>query len=52
MSILEVKNLKKYYDQKLALDIANLEFEPKKLHVVVGPNGSGKTTLLKTKGGD
>ena len=45
--ILRVENLKKYYDDRLALDIPHLEFEAHGIYALVGPNGAGKTTLLK-----
>ena len=46
-SILRVENLKKYYGDRLALEIPHLEFEAGKIYALVGPNGAGKTTLLK-----
>ena len=45
--ILQTKNLKKYYDDRLALEIPHLEFESGAIYALVGPNGAGKTTLLK-----
>ena len=45
--ILRVENLKKYYDDRLALEIPHLEFEEGKIYALVGPNGAGKTTLLR-----
>lgn len=45
-TIFRIENLKKYYDDKLALDIPHLELEAGKIYAVVGPNGAGKTTLL------
>lgn len=45
-TIFRIENLKKYYDDKLALDIPHLELETGKIYAVVGPNGAGKTTLL------
>ncbi len=46
-TILCVENLKKYYGDRLVLDIPYLDFEAGKIFALVGPNGSGKTTLLK-----
>lgn len=34
------------YDDKIILDIPNLEIEQGTIHGLLGPNGSGKTTLL------
>jgi len=45
--ILRVENLKKYYGNRLALEIPHLEFEAGGIYALVGPNGAGKTTLLK-----
>ena len=44
--ILKVRNLKKIYNNKIVLDIDNLNFQEGKIYAIVGPNGSGKTTLL------
>jgi len=49
--IIRVKNLTKYYDGKLALEIPELDFEAGKIYAIVGPNGSGKTTLLNLLAG-
>lgn len=46
-AILRVENLKKYYGDRLALEIPHLEFEAGKIYALVGPNGAGKTTLLR-----
>ncbi|MGQ9610966.1 MAG: ABC transporter ATP-binding protein, partial [bacterium] len=45
--ILHAENLKKYYNDRLVLDIPYLDFETGRIYALVGPNGSGKTTLLK-----
>lgn len=45
--ILYAENLKKYYNDRLVLDIPYLDFETGRIYALVGPNGSGKTTLLK-----
>ncbi len=45
--ILRAENLKKYYDDRLALEIPHLEFAEGKIYALVGPNGAGKTTLLR-----
>lgn len=45
-TLIKVEKLKKYYDNKIVLDIPSLSFEKNKIYAVVGPNGSGKTTLI------
>lgn len=46
MSI-QLKNLKKNYNDFTAVNNINLEFQDKKLSVLIGPSGCGKTTILK-----
>ena len=46
MSI-QLKNLKKNYNDFTAVNNVNLEFQDKKLSVLIGPSGCGKTTILK-----
>ncbi len=48
--MLEYKNIKAYYGDKVVLDGLNLTFEKNKLHVIIGPNGSGKSTLCSLLG--
>lgn len=43
---IKIKNLKKYYKDKLILDIPNLNIDCNKITGIVGENGAGKTTLL------
>lgn len=43
---ISLNNIKKYYDEKLVLDIEKLEIEKGKITGIIGPNGSGKSTLL------
>jgi len=50
-TIFRIENLRKYYDNKLVLDIPHLELETGKIYAVVGPNGAGKTTLLNILAG-
>lgn len=55
MSILETKDLKKYYGTEpnitKALDGVNLSIEDGEFVAVVGTSGSGKSTLLNMMGG-
>ncbi|MFH1939101.1 MAG: ATP-binding cassette domain-containing protein [bacterium] len=44
--IFKVRNLKKVYNDKIVIDVDNLNFQEGKIYAIVGPNGSGKTTLL------
>ena len=46
MHIVEVRNLVKRYDEKLALDHFNLQIDSGEVFGLLGPNGSGKTTTL------
>lgn len=46
-TVLEIKELKKSYGKKTALDIGNLKFNGGKIVGLLGPNGSGKTTFIK-----
>jgi tungstate transport system ATP-binding protein len=43
---IKIKNLKKYYKDKLILDIPSLNIDCNKITGIVGENGAGKTTLL------
>ena len=45
--MIEVRNLKKSYKDKLVLDRINLTLENGKIYGLVGRNGVGKTTLMK-----
>ena len=47
MKLVTIKNLKKYYGDRLILDIDKFEIEEKEKIGIVGENGVGKTTLLK-----
>ena len=46
MNLITIKNLKKYYGDRLLLDIDKFELEEKDRIGIVGENGVGKTTLL------
>lgn len=50
-TVLEIKELKKSYGKKTALDIGNLKFDGGKIVGLLGPNGSGKTTFIKLVSG-
>lgn len=45
--ILEVKNLKKSYNNKIVLDIDSLTIEEGSIYGLIGKNGAGKSTLMK-----
>lgn len=51
MPLLEIKDLRVYYDKALALDGVSLHVDAGDLVVVLGPNGAGKSTLLKAISG-
>lgn len=46
MNILEMRNIKRTYDDVTVLDIDTFSLEKSERVALVGPNGSGKTTLL------
>jgi ABC-2 type transport system ATP-binding protein len=45
--ILKIKNLKKFYDDKAAVDDISFEVEKGEIFGILGPNGAGKTTTLE-----
>lgn len=47
MSIIEFKNVDKYYGDMHALKKINLSFEKGEVATLIGPSGSGKSTLLR-----
>ena len=49
--MIEIKNLKKYYKDRLILEITNLNFSKGKIYSILGRNGAGKSPLLKILGG-
>ncbi|WP_332732663.1 ABC transporter ATP-binding protein [Flavihumibacter sp.] len=47
MSLLEVRNLKKFYATQKAVDDISFSIERGTIFGLLGPNGAGKTTLLR-----
>ncbi len=47
MAILELHNLKKYYQTQKAVDDISFNIEKGSIFGLLGPNGAGKTTLLR-----
>ena len=47
MSLLEVKNLKKSFDENVVLEDISLNVEKGEVLCIIGPSGSGKSTLLR-----
>ncbi|MHB9782667.1 amino acid ABC transporter ATP-binding protein [Streptococcus sp. 10F2] len=48
MSLIEFKNVQKYYGDYHALKNINLEIDKGQVVVLLGPSGSGKSTLIRT----
>jgi len=46
MNLIEIKNLKKFYQDRLVLDIKSLNIPKGKIVVILGKSGCGKSTLL------
>ena len=46
--MIPIHNLKKYYKNRLVLDIEYLHFKIGKAYLLCGANGSGKSTLVKS----
>lgn len=48
---LEIRNLSKKYDKKIALENINISLEKGKILCILGPSGCGKSSILKLIGG-
>ena len=46
-TVLEIKNLRKYYGEKKVLDNINIRIQKGKITGLLGRNGAGKSTLMK-----
>jgi multiple sugar transport system ATP-binding protein len=47
MSIVEIRNVAKHFDDVRAVDGINLQIQPGEFLVILGPSGCGKTTLMR-----
>ncbi len=47
MPIVELQNIRKVYDQKVAVEGLTLKIEPGTMFGLLGPNGSGKTSSIR-----
>lgn len=47
-NVIEIKNLKKSYDEKFKLEVLNLNIQSGTIVGLIGENGAGKTTLIKS----
>ncbi len=47
MSVIEIKDLTKYYGKHLALNKVDLKVEEGEVYGFIGPNGAGKSTTLR-----
>lgn len=46
MSIIEVNNVTKRFNDKLVLDNINFKIQEGEIFGLIGPNGAGKSTLI------
>jgi len=44
---LELENIRKVYDQKVAVDSLSLSVPRGVIYGIIGPNGAGKTTTIR-----
>ena len=49
--MIELKDVKKFYDARLVLNVPDLTIPAGEICALIGPNGSGKTTLLRVLAG-
>ena len=49
--MINIKNIKKTYNNQIVLDIDSLSLEEGNFYIIIGPNGSGKSTLAKILSG-
>ena len=47
MSYLQIKNVVKTYDKKVAVDHVSFDVQDGKIYGLLGPNGAGKTSLIR-----
>ncbi len=47
MAIIEIRNIRKVYDTKVAVEGLSLSIEPGTMFGLLGPNGSGKTSSIR-----
>ena len=50
-TVIEIKNIKKAYDEKIIIENLNLQIEDGEFLTIIGSSGCGKTTLLKMVNG-
>ena len=48
---IKIKYAKKRYDDKIVLDVENVDIKSNNIYAVVGMNGSGKSTLINGMAG-
>ncbi len=49
MPIVELQNIRKVYDTKVAVEGLSLTIEPGTMFGLLGPNGSGKSSMIKRR---